>query len=229
MSNYAFMFLFVYDMFYSLRMLCNGVQVSHLWAFSAGRTHRACQVHICSEFVPSQWWQDASFSVTQTSYGHHTWGTSSGCKQVGDTVSYAVTVSSLQNLKDSFTLVAPNSHCSFTLSASVARTCSPAFWQDDKSATQLHNHLSLSASVRHWMFPLLMSLEYDLECCMSCIDFLENQNPQYSKSSNWSVRSHWHFIKHETTVVMITRHLLHWMLERTTASRPVVGPIQPPL
>jgi hypothetical protein len=190
MSNYAFIFLFLYDTFYSFDMLCNGVQVSHLSAYTAGRTDSACQVHIHSEFVPSQWWENAGFSVTQISNGYHTWGTSSGCKQDDDTVSHAVTVSSLQNLKDRAILVALNSYCIFTLYASVARTCSPAFWQDDKNATQLHNHLSLSASVRHWMFPLLMPLEHDLKRCMSYLEILENQNPQYSKSSNWSVRSH---------------------------------------
>lgn len=142
-------------------------------------------------------------------------------QEVGDIVSYAVTVSSLQNLKDSSILVAPNTYCIFTLFASVARTCSPAFWQDDKNATQLHDHLSISAQVRQWMFPLLMSghkpwtLEHDLECCMSCLDIPENQNPQCSKSSNWHVTSPWHFIKHDTTVMMIIRQLLHWMPECT--------------
>jgi hypothetical protein len=54
MYNYAFMFLFLYDTFYILGMLCNGVQVSHLSTYSAARRDRACQVHVRSEFVPSQ-------------------------------------------------------------------------------------------------------------------------------------------------------------------------------
>jgi hypothetical protein len=49
MSNYALMFLFVYDMFYILDMVCNEVQENHLSAYIVGRTDRARQVHTGSE------------------------------------------------------------------------------------------------------------------------------------------------------------------------------------
>lgn len=70
----------------STALVCDGVQVSHLSAYCAGRINRACKVHISPKLVHSQWWKDTGCSVSQISNGHHTWGTCSGCKQVDETV-----------------------------------------------------------------------------------------------------------------------------------------------